>query len=78
MFVLEDKAVKLIDETLVPFGKANTLPGNISKDMLVRWRDRGIKVPGRHLPVTLECVKIGKRYYTTKEAFTRFIVATNQ
>ncbi len=70
---------RLLDECLVKFGDATrALPGSPSLDQLRRWRDGGIVVPGRALPVRLECIKIGLHWHTSHEAHARFVSAQNE
>jgi hypothetical protein len=75
---MSGKNLHLLDESLVMLHKApDVLPGCVTYRHLIKWRDRGVRVTGRHLPVTLECVKVGGRWYTSHEAYRRFVEATN-
>jgi hypothetical protein len=76
--LLSGKNLHLLDETLVPLTDApDVLPGCPSYDTLLEWKTRGLSVPGRHLSVLLECVNVGKKVYTSHEAFRRFVAATS-
>jgi len=73
----QDAIARLSKEALVRITDTNNLPGKPSRRQLHDWRIKGVIVAERHLPVLLECVRIGGRYYTTQEAFLRFLRATN-
>lgn len=73
----QDTIARLSSETLVRITDKNNLPGKPNRRKLHDWRTKGVIVEERHLPVLLECVRIGGQYYTTQEAFLRFLRATN-
>lgn len=57
-------------------------PGRpVTEGTLLRWHHQGVKGP-RHLAgrerIKLEAFRIGGRWYTTDEAFARFVTAQNQ
>ncbi len=66
-------AIDLTKETLVPFGKlARLLPRRrqdrpVAPSTIHRWRKNGLR------GVQLEAVKVGGAWFTTHEAFHRFV-----
>ena len=60
----------LLSEELISLTKlAQELEKHVSS--IWRWRQRGIR------GVRLECISIGGQCYTTREAFSRFVAASN-
>lgn len=51
---------------------AKELPGRPDASTLWRWSQRGVR------GVRLETFKIGSRLFTTRQALTRFIAATQE
>lgn len=57
----------LLNETLVAFAElAKCIPGRPHTRTITRWADRGID------GVRLEWVRIGRKRFTSREAFNRF------
>ncbi len=73
----QDTIKRLTAETLVRLSDDNDLPTKPNRRQLHDWRTKGVIIEERHLPVLLECIRIGGRYYTSQEAFVRFLRATN-
>jgi len=71
--------MNLIDETLVAFDESRKLPGQPSRTTLRSWRDKGV-MADRNDPASvtrLECIKIGGRPFTSREAVMRFLAKLN-
>lgn len=69
---------KLMGETLVSFGEGHRLPQNPSRTTLTRWAFVGVESTVSGQTVMLEHVQIGARYYTSTEAFERFVARLNE
>lgn len=70
-----DSTPDLKSETLVRISDSKTLPCSPHRSTVYKWYKHGVDVGGRI--VRLETVRIGRRRYTTLEAFHRFISQTN-
>lgn len=70
------KTTMILRETLVPFEQARRLlPGSPSRHQMQYWQRKGIKVGDER--ITLEWCLIGRRRYTSQEAYQRFLEKVN-
>jgi hypothetical protein len=74
--------IDLSRETLLSFGQiAKLVPGRGGKPIdpatVWRWSRVGVRAPDGTM-VKLECIKIGGRFCSSREALDRFIAATNE
>ncbi len=74
----------LLNETLVslndiarrcPRGRASTSSHAAHRTTVLRWIIRGVTVKTGAAKVKLEAVRIGKRWVTSEEAYSRFVTA---
>jgi hypothetical protein len=71
VFLMSAPNLHLLTEDVVSMSQAaREVPGKPSPSTLWRWSRRGID------GVTLETVKVGSRIFTSRQAVTRFLEAT--
>jgi len=64
-------------EEVLTLAKAKRLPSSPHRSTLKRWIDHGRKSPKTGQIVKLEAWLIGGRWYTSVEAFDRFVAKLN-
>lgn len=70
------RTIDLSRDKLIPLAEAAAaLPSRPSATALWRWWKKGVAVPGGR--VKLETMRIGRRRFTTREAFRRFVESMN-
>ena len=67
----------IINETIVRFIDADTLPGNPTQSQLQCWTVNGIRSVLGKRPCYLEWCKVGGSRCTSREAYIRFMEAIN-
>lgn len=66
-------AIDIAKEELLTLGQAcRILPKKPSPATLWRWRNKGVRIGDR--TIKLECVRVGRKWYTTDAAFARFLM----
>lgn len=68
---------KVLDETVVEFPQAPSLPGSPSRFTLSRWCTEGIESMTTGEVITLEWAQLGGRKVTSEEAYDRFLTRLN-
>jgi hypothetical protein len=70
MKTTQNKLDLLTEDTLTLQEACKELPGNPHVSTLWRWKQRGVG------GVKLETVRIGTKHFTSRQALTRFLKAT--
>lgn len=64
--------IDLKTDKLITLSEAcRMLPKRPNPSTLWRWRSRGVQVGGKR--IWLECVRVGRSWYTTRAAFVEFM-----
>ena len=59
------------DKLITLYEACRILPKRPNPSTLWRWRSRGVQVDGQR--ICLECVRVGRSWYTTRAAFAEFM-----